>query len=45
MLKKQTQPNILSQLKKKVKINKTDTNIDNLKANNLEIIQSTIIAL
>lgn len=45
MLKKQTQLNILSWPEKKVKINKTIVNKNNLKANGLKVIWCIIIAL
>lgn len=38
ILEKQTQPNILSQPKKKLKINTTVADINNLKVDNLEVI-------
>lgn len=45
VLGKQTQPDILSQSKKKVKMNKTAANAGNLEANNSEIVQNIITTL
>lgn len=44
MLKKQTQPDILSQPEKRVRMNETFANISNLKVNGLKIIQSMTTA-